>query len=299
MHVATGDVGGSGVFRPDQWRTVRLDVRRTAVAGTTIAWASVGSPTDSRRPLVLLNGTGSPMSEWDPALLAGLASSRQVIVFDYPGLGASGANPGPMTFRSLADTTAAFTAAIGLNSVDVLGWSMGGFVAQELLRAYPQLIGRAVLAGTNPGGPKTTLGPAWVQKADSDPGAGISTYLRTNYPNTRNAQRKGRAFIKRLTKSVNSGRYPNSSVPAKTYRQMVKAEDAWLRSKRNSRQLRAVSQRVLVTTGTRDLITPAANSRRLAKLLPNAKLTLVAGSGHSFLFQQPERVAKRISRFLG
>jgi len=239
------------------------------------------------------------MSEWDPALLAGLATSRQVIVFDYPGLGNSGVNPGPMTFRSLADTTAAFTSAIGLHTVDVLGWSMGGFVAQELLRAYPQRIGRAMLAGTNPGGPRTKLGPTWVQQADSDPAAGIKTYLRTNYPNTRNAQRKGRAFVKRLTKSVNSGRYPNSSVPAKTYRQMVKAENAWLRSKRNTRGLRAVSQRVLVTTGKRDLITPAANSRRIAKLLPNAKLTLFAGAGHSFLFQKPERVANRLSHFLG
>ena len=294
-----GDTSGNAGLRTGQGRAVRLDVRRTAAAGTTIAWASNGSPSTSRRPLLMLNGTGSPMSEWDPKLLARLATSRQVIVFDYPGLGESGKNPGPMTFRSLADTTAAFISAIGLDSVDVLGWSMGGFIVQEMLRAHQELIGRAVLAGTNPGGPKTRLGPKWVQEADSDPNAGIKTYLRTNYPNTRRAQRKGRAFVKRLTKSVNSGRYPDEAVPAKTYRQMVKAENPWLRSKRNSRELRAVSTRVLVATGKRDVVTPAANSRRISKLLPNAKLTLFGGAGHSFLFQKPHRIASRVSHFLG
>ncbi|NQU37171.1 MAG: alpha/beta hydrolase, partial [Actinobacteria bacterium] len=292
--VPAGDRLATTATLGSQWRGVHLDVRNTPVAGTSIAWATVGSPSASVRPLLMLNGTGSPMAEWDPALLAQLASSRQVIVLDYPGLGESGRNPGAMSFRSLADTTAAFIQAIGLDSVDILGWSMGGFVAQELLRSHSQLVGRAVLAGTNPGGPKTKLGPRWVQEADSDPGAGIGTYLKTNYPDTRRAQRKGRAFVKRLTKSVNSGRYPNESVPAKTYRQMVRAEGPWLRSKRNSRQLRTVSTRVLVITGKQDLITPRANSRRIAKLLPNAKLKLVAGSGHSFLFQKPERVGKQI-----
>ena len=68
---------------------VRLDVSTVAAAGTRIAWAEVGSG----EPLLLLNGTGSPMAEWDPALLAGLARSRRVIVMDYPGLGLSGPAP--------------------------------------------------------------------------------------------------------------------------------------------------------------------------------------------------------------
>ncbi len=296
--VITGDVVAAGDFGSNAWRKIRLDVETTTVGATSIAWASVGSPTSSDRPLVMLNGTGSPMAEWDPALLAALAKTREVIVFDYPGLGESGANPGPTTFRSIADTTAAFLTQLGLTSVDLLGWSMGGFITQELLRAHPQLVHRAVLAGTNPGGKKAKLGPKWVQEADSDPSGAIKTYLQTNYPETRSAQRKGKAFIKRLNKSVNSGRYPDESVPAKTYRRMVRAENPWLRSNQNFRELKQVSQHVLVMTGREDVITPPTNSRRIAKRLPHAKLKLFAGSGHSFLFQKPKRVAKRIDRFL-
>ena len=274
--------------------TVRLNVERVDAAGTSIAWASVGSGP----ALLLLNGTGSPMAEWDPALIAGLAKDRRVLVFDYPGLGGSGPAPSRITFSAMADWTAELIDALGLDRPDVLGWSMGGFIAQQLAIRHPDAVRRLVLAGTNPGGRHAVLGPDWVQEADSDANGSIDTYLKTNYPATACAQQAGREFVRRLTRAVNSGRYPDESTPARTYNAMVRAEDLWLARSANEQDLATITAQTLVVTGDSDVITPPANSRVIADRIPDATLRLVVGAGHSFLFQQPARVARMVLDFL-
>ena len=263
----------------------------TRVAGTTFAWASIGSGP----PLVLLNGTASPMSEWDPALLGALAVQRRVIVFDYPGLGQSGPAPDSWTFDHAADWINDWLRVIEPAApVDVLGWSMGGFIAQRLAVQHPERIRRLVLAATNPGGDATVLGPRWAQDADSS--GSLAGYLSTNYPPSGRAA--GKRFLTRLESALSSGRYPDVEVPAKTRRAMVRAEDPWLRSDTNLAELGTVTLPTLVITGRADVITPVANSRVLARAIPGARLVLRAGAGHSFLFQRPLRAAAEISRFL-
>jgi pimeloyl-ACP methyl ester carboxylesterase len=269
---------------------VRLEVRESPQG---IAWAELGAGP----PLLMLNGTASPMAEWDPAFLQAMSAGHRVIVIDYPGLGASTAELAP-TFAGMADQVADLLTGIGVDGTAVLGWSMGGFIAQELLRRHPERFSAAVLVGTNPGGPDTTLGPRWVQRADSDPDAGLATYLRTNYPRNACAQAAGEAFLERLEDAVDSGRYPVSDVPASTYDQMVAAEDPWLESRANLAGLRDVEVPVLVIVGDQDVITPADNSRLIASAIPGAQLTLVTGAGHSALFQAPEATASAINRFL-
>ena len=263
----------------------------TRVAGTTFAWASIGSGP----PLVLLNGTASPMSEWDPALLGALAVQRRVIVFDYPGLGQSGPAPDSWTFDHAADWINDWLRVIEPAApVDVLGWSMGGFIAQRLAVQHPERIRRLVLAATNPGGDATVLGPRWAQ--DEDSSGSLAGYLSTNYPPSGRAA--GKRFLTRLESALSSGRYPDVEVPAKTRRAMVRAEDPWLRSDTNLAELGTVTLPTLVITGRADVITPVANSRVLARAIPGARLVLRAGAGHSFLFQRPLRAAAEISRFL-
>ncbi len=277
------------------WRDVRLRVHTTDAAGTSIAWSEIGTGP----ALLLLNGTGSPMNEWDPALLAGLAVSRRVIVFDYPGLGQSGPAPGRWRFDSAADWTAALLRRVLPGaSVDVLGWSMGGFIAQRLAVRHPQLVRRLVLAATNPGGDDAVLGPPWVQQADSDPAGDDAAYLATNYPRTSVAQSAGRSFLRRLASALETGAYPSGPVPSSTYDAMVAAEDPWLRSNANRDSLHGLSIPTLVITGARDVITPPVNSRRMAALIPGARLSLVPGAGHSFLFQRPRHVARLVLGFL-
>jgi pimeloyl-ACP methyl ester carboxylesterase len=273
---------------------VRLDIEHVDAAGTRFAYAEIGVGS----PLLLLNGTGSPMAEWDPALLGALGASHRVVVFDYPGLGQSGPAPGRITMPAMADWTDALIAALDLGAPDVLGWSMGGFVAQQLVIRHPASVGDIVLAGTNPGGSRAVLGPAWVQDADSDSGGSIETYLRTNYPLRPCPQAAGRAFVARLDAAVDSGRYPDVTVPSRTYEAMVAAEDPWLRSDDNLDALSGVTARTLVLTGSRDVVTPPRNSRVIAEAIPGARLILMPNSGHSFLFQRPIAVARVVSAFL-
>lgn len=273
---------------------LRLDVRTARVDGQEVAYAELGPVGGT--PLLLLNGTGSPMSQWDPALLAALAADRRVLAFDYPGLGGSAALPGRLTFDRLADRAAALLAAVGHDEADVLGWSMGGFVAQRLAVRHPERVRALVLAGTNPGGPHAVLGPDWVQQEDSDPDAGLADYVRTNYPAGHRAA--GWAAVRRINAAIDSGRYPPDTVPERTYDAMVAAEDPWLASGRNLRQLALLAVPTLVVTGAKDVVTPAANSRLIAATIPGARLVLAPDAGHSFLFQRPAATARLIDTFL-
>lgn len=276
---------------PD-WRSVTLDVQHIRAAGTTFAWAELGSGA----PLLLLNGTASPMSEWDPALLAGLARNNKVIVFDYPGLGDSGASPALWTFEHAADWIASFAAAVSPGQpVNVLGWSMGGFIAQQLAIRHPGVVQCLVLAATNPGGTKAVLGPTWVQEIDSS-SSSDADYLRTNYPSTGRAA--GEQFLQRLSDVYESGAYPAPNTPERTMNAMVAAEDPWLRSNANLQRLSTIAKPTLVIDGARDLITPPMNSSLIAARIPRAQLRLFAGAGHSFLFQAPEKVSSAINGFL-
>lgn len=268
-----------------------LDVRKVKVTGTTIAYAELGTGD----PLVLLNGTASPMNEWDPLLLQSLATHHRVIVLDYPGLGLSGPAPTRWTFPHAADWIAEFLDVVAPGeAVDVLGWSMGGFIAQQLAQRHPDHVDHLILAATNPGGDAAVLGPDWVQQADSD--GDLSDYLITNYPPGRRAA--GQRFLDRLDAAVASGAYPEETVPSGTARGMVRAEDPWLRSNANHRGLRSIAAPTLVITGRDDVITPPANSRRIARAIPGAGLLLVPDAGHSFLFQEPRRTARTIHAFL-
>lgn len=274
------------------WRAVSLDVQETRAAGTTFAWAELGSGP----PLLLLNGTASPMSEWDPAFLAGLARSNRVIVFDYPGLGDSGPAPATWTFPRASDWIAQFASQVAPGEpVNVLGWSMGGFIAQQLAIRHPGQVRALVLAATNPGGSRATLGPTWVQEIDSS-SSSDADYLRTNYPPSGIAA--GKRFLQRLSDAYDTGAYPLTETPSSTLEAMVAAEDPWLRSDANLRQLPSITAPTLVIDGSRDLITPKANSLVIASQIPGAQLRLFAGAGHSFLFQAPEYVSTGISAFL-
>ncbi len=180
--------------------------------------------------------------------------------------------------------------------MDVLGWSMGGFVAQRLAVRAPGRVRALVLAGTNPGGPRTVLGPERVQAEDSDADGTARGYVRTNYPV--GARTRGWAFVHRVNAAIDSGRYPPDRVPESTYAAMVAAEDPWLASGASLRQLRTLALPVLVITGADDVVTPPANSRILARAIPEATLALVPRAGHSFLFQEPRATARRITAFL-
>lgn len=285
--VATAGCGGGAPAEP-----FRAKVRITPVGETRIAWYERGEGP----PLVMLMGTGSTMAEWDPALLRLLAREHRLILFDYPGLGRSGPWRGD-SFDSLADTTARLMDAIGVPRADVLGWSMGGFVAQRLAIDHADRVSHLILAGTNPGGRRATLGTSAAQAIDSDPNPSDRDILRELYPPGRQAE--GRSFLRRLVRASRSGEIPDDfDVPAATTDAQVAAEDPWLRSDRNYRELATVRAPVLATAGRSDPVVPPVNLRLIADRVEDGELVLFGGA-HAFLFQDRRRFARLVDEFVG
>lgn len=271
----------------------RAQVHRTAAAGTRIAWYERGSGP----PLVMLTGTGSTMAEWDPALLRLLCRHHRLLLLDYPGVGWSGPWRGPHGFDGLAAAVGGWMRAIGVPRADVLGWSMGGFVAQRLAIEHPGRVRRLVLAGTNPGGDRAVLGTRRAQEIDSEPDPPLADILHELYPPHRQAA--GRAFLRRLELASRSGEIPNDfEVAAATTDAQVAAEDPWLRSGRNFRQLGSLAAPTLATAGREDPVVPPLNLRRIAARVPDGRLRIFAGA-HAFLFQQHRAFARVLDAFLG
>jgi pimeloyl-ACP methyl ester carboxylesterase len=270
----------------------RARVHVTPVGGTRIAWYERGQGA----PLVMLTGTGSTMAEWDPALLRLLARDHRLVLFDYPGVGRSGPWHG-RGFDSLADATAALMDTIQLPKADVLGWSMGGFVAQRLTIDHPAGVSHLILAGTNPGGSRTVLGTPKAQAIDSEPDPSEADILRELYPPDQQAE--GRRFLRRLERASQSGEIPNDfHVPAATTHRQVAAEDPWLGSNLNYRELSTIAAPTLAAAGARDPVVPPLNLRRIAARVPRAELRVFPGA-HAFLFQERGPFTRAVDRFLG
>jgi pimeloyl-ACP methyl ester carboxylesterase len=249
----------------------RAQVRFARAGRTRIAWYERGQGP----PVVMLIGTGSTMAEWDPALLRLLARHRRLILFDYPGVGLSGPWHG-RSFDSLASATAGLMNAIHLSKADILGWSMGGFVAQRLAADRPQRVSHLILAGTNPGGNHTILGTPRAQEIDSEPDPSEADILHELYPPDRQAE--GRRFLRRLERASQSGEIPDDfRVSTATAHTQVAAEDPWLRSNRNCRQLAQIAAPTLAAAGVRDPVVPPANLRLIATRIPRSEFAHFPG----------------------
>jgi pimeloyl-ACP methyl ester carboxylesterase len=270
----------------------RADVKVASLEQTDIAYYERGSGD----PLVMLIGTGSTMAEWDPALLSLLAQEHRLIIFDYPGLGQSGPWKGK-TFSDLAGTTVELLDHLEISRAAILGWSMGGFVAQRIAIEYPDRVSALVLAGTNPGSPEAVLGTPEAQAIDSDPDPSDAEILTLLYPPDQQAE--GRQFLRRLETASEDGEIPDDfEVPAKTVDRQVAAEDPWLRSSENLRELASIEAPTLSAAGRTDPVTPPENMRLIASRIEGAELSLLPGS-HAFLFQSRQQFADEVAELTG
>jgi pimeloyl-ACP methyl ester carboxylesterase len=268
----------------------QAELRYTKADDTKIAWYERGQG----KPLLMLQGTGSTLSEWDPALIRLLSKKHRLIFIDYPGLGKSGPWRGK-SFDSLSETISRYLAKRDLGEVNVLGWSMGGFVAQRLAINHPEQVSRLILAGTNPGSVKAQLGTKRAQRIDSMARPSRRQILSLLYPRRRLDE--GKRFLKRLVWASQKGVIPNNfNVPKKTVDKQVKAESPWLRSSRNLNQLRDLQVKTLVSGGRHDPVIPRANLRLLKATIPKARLEVFAGA-HAFLYQERRRFSALVSRF--
>ena len=257
------------------------------------AYRSFGNP--SGTPLVLLQHFRGSMDNWDPALLNGFAHDRTVIIFDNAGVGFSTGEV-PDNVADMAQHALAFIDALQLRQVDLLGFSLGGYIAQHLTLHRPQLVRRLILAGTGPGKGEGTkdLNPTILDAASQPPSP--NGVLQLFFEPSETSQAAGAAFLQRLQRGAGE-RDPylmGNGVQAQrtALTRWDQSEDAAYP------HLRDMAQPVFVASGSHDLIIPTVNAFVLAQRLPNAQLILYPDSGHGFLFQYHTLFGQHATLFL-
>ena len=266
------------------------------VKGTSFAYREFGAP--STIPLVFLHHLTATLDDWDPGLLDGVAATRHVIIFDNRGVGRSGGVT-PDSVAAMADDAAAFLDAKGLKQVDLLGFSLGGFIAQRLAFTRPALVRRLILAGTGPAGGEGIGNVAAILSEGMQKGAAEGKHPKSHlfFAPTSSSQRAGQEFLTRLAARKQDLDTPASS---ETIQAQVKAIAVW-GSPSSAREvdLGAIQQPVLVVNGKRDIMVPTTNSIALFEKLGNAQLSLYPDSGHGALFQHRHLFVSQVDAFLG
>lgn len=264
------------------------------VGSIRYAFRKIGETTGV--PLVVLVHTRGTMDSWDPALIDALAKQRMVIAFDNQGVGLSNGKA-PETFEEMADDAAAFINALGYQKVDVLGFSIGGAIGQELLIRHPGLVRRAILAGTS-----AKAGEGVNSMSERSKSASTKQTLTDEdllygfFSPSATSQALGRQFLSRLKIRQSDNDVPVSMETAKA--QAVAREKWGSPEVGYDEQLKRVSVPVLIANGKDDIRMPAINSYKLFGSLPKAVLSLYPDSGHGFLFQYPRLCAEHFNTFL-
>jgi pimeloyl-ACP methyl ester carboxylesterase len=248
-------------------------------------------------PLVLnMHFTGT-MDHWDPAVTDGLAHDREVILFNNAGISSSSGEV-PNSIEEMAANAAAFIRALGLTQVDVLGFSLGGLVAQELALAEPALVRRLILVGTGPrsGEGMASLTPEAQEIFGATYDEPDHLWLRVFFTPSQASQAAGHAYLKRFRQRT-VDRDPD--VSDKVGPAQIEALTKWGAPRENPFDyLKAIKQPTLVVNGDNDVIIYSVNSSILQRHLPNAQLILYPDASHGSQYQYPERFVGHASLFL-
>jgi pimeloyl-ACP methyl ester carboxylesterase len=229
-------------------------------------------------------------------MIAGLAAERRVIVFDYRGVGRSTDDPSvPMTIDLLAQDAAGLIRALHLRRADVLGWSLGGYVAQRLVELHPKRVRRLVLISTDPGGPNAVLATPEILELDARVTLGEATIeeiLGFLFPPDQ--LDAGQAWLERYFSQPGCC----ESVPYETGLRQLEAEDGWQTDPGAWDGLVDVRRPTLILHGALDIVVPPVNAQLIAERIPNAVPVTFESAGHGLPLQEPELVAALVNGFL-
>jgi pimeloyl-ACP methyl ester carboxylesterase len=246
-------------------------------------------------PLVLAQRFRGTIDHWDPLFLDALAAERDLIVFDNAGINLSSGTPA-RTVAGMAQGLAELVESLGLPQVDVLGWSMGGFVSQRVALDRPDLVRRLIVASSSPGAvPGTPAPPAIVGQVAGKPVNDDADFLYMFFPETTAAREAGLASLRRLDTRLAAS---NASVALEAVGAQQASFGSWSREEGLWERLGELSLPVLVGSGGQDLLIHAFNAYSMAQRLPDAKIVIYSDAGHAFLFQHPADFAREILEFL-
>lgn len=283
---------------PRASETVSYDLTRTRyvdVAGSRFAYRSYGA--SEGIPLVLLTHFRASMDNWDPALLDTLAAERTVIAFNNRGVATTdGETSG--SYTAMADDAAAFIKALGYDKVDILGFSIGGAIVQQLLVHHGHLIRKAVLASSMPPGGKGILqSRPEIATVATKTEVELKDFLILFFTPSAKSQALGADYLQRRSRrSIDIE--PATSL--QTMDGQGRARKVWseMNEQQGLEELAKVQHPVLVANGHSDAMIRTEHSFTLFQTLPNAQLILYPDAGHGFLFQYPALFVLHLLIFL-
>jgi pimeloyl-ACP methyl ester carboxylesterase len=266
--------------------------RTVDVNGVKFAYRELG--TGSRVPVVFLHHLMAVLDDWDPLIIDGIAARHRVIAFDNRGVGATGSSA-PDTVEQMGTNAIAFIRALGLERVDLFGFSLGGGVAQMVALQAPELVRRMILAGTGPrggGGIDQITKVAVIAYVK----AGLTFSDARNFlffPRTAEGKRAAADYFNRLKERTQN----------RDKRISMQARIAQLKAIRHAGQsepddLSVITQPVFVANGDHDLMVDSSHSADMARRLPNAQLKIYPNSGHGGVFQHHRTFVPDALQFL-
>lgn len=244
--------------------------------------------------IVFFTHLSANLDNWDPRIIDGIAKQHWVITFDNTGVGlSSGQVPG--TIKEMAEDAIDFIKALGFKQIDILSFSMGGMIAQELLELEPTLIRKVILTGTGPRGGKGIENVTKISNQDLVRAIftlkDVKTYLF--FTRTLNGKRKAKEFLARIKERKHNR---DKMISLKGYLTQLKAINRW--GKSTPADLSKIKQPILVVNGEADRMVPTENSYELVQRLPNSKLVIYKDAGHGAIFQYHQEFAKEVLAFL-
>jgi len=264
-------------------------LRTIAADGARLVCGRIGSG----RPLLVLNGFAATSADWNPSFLDELSSSNELILLNNRGTGGSTDDGQPFDVAKLADDAARVIETLGLERASVMGWSMGGFIAQALALNHADRVEKLILLSTDSGGTDSDLAsPAmWSKLVDisGTPNEQARRLLFLLFPSD-----VAEVFYRTFGYIVAQSR---AQLSPNLLKRQAAAMDSWHRGGVASR-LREIAVPVLIATGTEDLVIPASNGLKLANAIPGAWLAQFAHGGHAFMAQYPRALAELINTFL-
>ena len=244
-------------------------------------------------PVVLGNYFAANMDDWDPLIVDGLATERDVITFDYPGIGRSTGSPRRLS-PSSPSIASTFLHALGLTTVDFLGFSLGGMVAQQIASSNPEMVRRMILCGTGPrGGEKMTFTELSIDDLN-DP---VALLLKSFFTPSDASQAAGHAYLARLNHFGADRDWPVTKTAAAA---QLRAIREWGEIPTTNRyaMLRTIQQPTLIVHGTKDIVVDSVNAIVLEENLSDAILLMLPDASHGAQSQYAEVFLANAQLFL-
>ncbi|MGF6491964.1 pimeloyl-ACP methyl ester carboxylesterase [Luteibacter sp. 621] len=275
--------------------TATAETRYIDAGGIRYAYRRFGA--SGRTPLLCLQHFTGTLDNWDPAIIDALAEDREVVLFENAGVGRSGGEV-PASIAAMAEHVLRFLDALGVAKVHILGYSLGGFLAQDIAIARPGLVGRLVISGSAPqGGPGAGMDrPELIAIYTDTAMAPAEKLKRLFFPSTPAGAAAADAFVERLATRSAEADLPAAPSVAPVQLQAMIDWANW--GGDVGGKLAKITHPVLVANGNNDTMIPTENSFTLAKFLPDATLIIYPNAGHGALFQYVDDYVAHVRTFL-